>query len=272
MYFYRLQGGEIMSSRRIKAILLHAWYHLNHSVETWIDLFWFSLINIFVFGLITIYFVQEGNTQQVAYILQGLILWGVIYTGQYSITVGALWEIWSKSFSSLFISPLTLDEFVIGHMLGGLFKSIAVFLITAGVSLALYNYSIFQLGWILILFYFELLIFAWSAGIFILSLILRFGTNIQSLAWGLVFLVQPISAVFFPVDVLPQQIRWLSYAFPVTYIFEAARSKISTGLINWQYIAYATLLNIVFFFLCYLLMKKMMQRGRETGSFARMEN
>jgi ABC-2 type transport system permease protein len=261
-----------MNPGRIKAVMLHSWYHLNHSVETWVDLFWFSLINVFVFGLITMYFIQGGGGQQVNYMLLGLILWGVLYVGQYSITVGALWEIWSRSFTTLFISPLTLGEFIVGHMLGGVMKSLAVFLVTAVASSVLYDFSIFGLGWFLIILVIELLIFSWSSGIFILALILRFGTTIQSLAWGLIFLVQPLSAVFFPVEVLPSSIRWISFGLPVTYVFEAARDKLTHGFINWPFILVATVLNAVFLAASIWFVQSMLARGKKTGSFARMEN
>lgn len=260
-----------MNPGRIKAVLLHAWYHLNHSVETWVDLFWFTLINIFVFGLITLYFF-EGGSVQAGYMLMGLILWGVLYIGQYSITVAALWEIWSKSFTTLFISPLTLGEFIFGHMIGGVLKSLAVFFLTAAVTILLYDFSIFSLGWILIILIAELLVFSWSSGIFLLALIIRFGTTIQSLAWGFIYLIQPLSAVFFPVEVLPASVRWISWGIPVTYVFEAAREKLSLGTVNWQFLLLSTILNLFYLLLSLWFIFRMLERGKKTGSFARMEN
>lgn len=260
-----------MSWGRIKAVMLHSWYHLNHSVETWVDLFWFSLINIFVFGLITLYFLQ-GDSLMSGYMLMGLILWGALYVGQYSITVGALWEIWSRSFTSLFISPLSMGEFILGHMIGGLLKSVSVLLFTGVISIIFYDFSIFSLGWFLIIIVIELMIFAWASGIFILALIMRFGTTIQPLAWGLIFLVQPLSAVFFPVEVLPSSVRWISFALPVTYVFEAARDKLAYGFINWPFIFIATVLNMFFFLASIWFVQNMLDRGKKTGSFARMEN
>jgi ABC-2 type transport system permease protein len=260
-----------MNPGRIRAVLLHSWYHLNHSVETWVDLFWFSLINVFVFGLITVYFLQ-GDSLMSGYMFMGLILWEVLYVGQYSITVGALWEIWSKSFTSLFITPLTLGEFIFGHMIGGLLKSVAVLLFTGIISIIFYDFSIFSLGWILIIIIIELLIFAWTSGIFILAIIIRFGTTIQPLAWGLIFLFQPLSAVFFPVEVLPSSIRWISFALPVTYVFETARDKLAYGTINWQFILIATVLNILYFLASIWFVQSMLSWGKKTGSFARMEN
>jgi ABC-2 type transport system permease protein len=271
MYSFLLQKVNTMNLNRINTIVLHSWFHLSHSVETWIDLFWFSFVNVLVFGLITNYISQSAGTGQGDVLLIGLILWGVIIVSQYSITVGALWEIWSRSFSSLFITPLTMIEFIVGHMLGGLYKSVMVFLFTALLTLILYNFSIFSLGAILIIYFLELLIFGWTAGIFILGLIFRFGTNIQSFAWGLIFIVQPLAAVFYPLSVLPPVVRNISKIFPVTYVFESARIQHLTGVIDWNMILIATTLNILFFFSSFWFMQHNLKRGKMNGSFARME-
>lgn len=260
-----------MDSKRVKTIILHSWYHLNHAMETWIDLFWFSTIQIIVFGLISIYLIGSGNTEQANHLLMGLVLWEVLLVGQYSVALGALWEIWSKSFSTMFITPLTLAEYLTGEMISGLIKAVAVFALTAILAYFLYGFSIFLLGFALIIFFVEIITFAWSAGMFIVGLIFRFGTNIQSLSWGLIFILQPLAAVFYPISVLPTYIRWISYIFPVTYIFEAARERLSTGNVNWNYLMIATVLNIVYFAASYLFVKKMLANAKKTGAFARME-
>lgn len=262
---------KAMKLTRIKAVVLHSWYHLNHAMETWIDLFWFSTLQVVVFGFMTQYLQGSSQGSEGNFVILGLLLWNIIYIGEYSIAVGALWEIWSRSFSSLFVTPLTLSEFVFGNMIAGIFKSLLVLVITALMSMLIFDFSILSLGYLLIIIYLELIVFSWTAGMFILSLILRFGTNIQSLAWGLIFILQPIGAVFYPVDALPESIRWISFIFPTTYIFEVARDYLQFNNINWNYIFSASILNIIFFVLSYFVMEKMHSRGKKTGAFARMD-
>ena len=261
-----------MNWQRIRAIILHSWYHLNHSMETWIDLFWFSFINILVFGMVAVYSTQGGRRENADVVILGLILWNVVYAGQSSVTMSVLWEIWSKSLSSLFISPLTIEEFLVAQMIGGVVKAATIFFITAIVGIIFYHFSIFTLGFMLVIYFVELLVFAWASGIFILGLIFRFGTDIQSLAWGLIYLAQPLGAVFYPVTLLPEPFRHLAYALPVTYVFEAARSQLFYGTVETNLLLYATVLNIGYFIVCYWFMKKMLAWGMESGAFARMEN
>src|SRR3989344_8755611 len=99
---------------RIRTISLHSWYHLTHSRETLVDLFYGPIMQIFVFGFIATYFAQSG-TSQATIIILGFIFWTVVAISQYSISLGMMWEVWSKSFSTLFITPLSMGEFVAGH-------------------------------------------------------------------------------------------------------------------------------------------------------------
>ncbi len=259
-----------MNPNRVKTVMLHTWYHLNHALEAWVDLVWFPIIQFLVFGLIAS-FLTEGGIESQALIM-GYMFWIIIEVGNYSIAIGTLWEVWSHSLSSLFITPLTLEEFVGGQMLSGAIKAIAIFTVTAGLGFLLYGFNIYSFGWILILYFINFLIFSWTTGMFILGLILRHGTSIQSLAWGLIFVVQPIAAAFFPLDVLPAAVQWLSYVFPVTYVFEAARQQMVFGTINLYYLLLGLGMNIVFFWVSYLFMKRMFAKSKERGSFVRMEH
>ena len=100
---------------------------------------------------------------------------------------------------------------------------------------------------LVILFFINLTLFAWSVGIFILAFIFRYGTRIQALAWGLVFLFQPLTAAFFPVSVLPPPLQTIAYFFPPTFVFEAARAGLTDPTINWHMTGIAFGENIVYF-------------------------
>ncbi len=157
-------------------------------------------------------------------------------------------------------------------MLSGEIKATATFLVTSLLGFVFYKLNIFSFGIVLLLYILNCLLFAWAAGMFILGLIIRYGTGIQSLAWGLIFLVQPIAAVFFPLEVLPDAIRLISPVFPVTYVFEAAREQLFSGTTNFQHLLLAFVMNFVFIAASYLFMQMMFSVSKRRGSFVRMEN
>lgn len=121
------------------------------------------------------------------------------------------------------------------------------------------------------LYFIECLVFSWATGLMVLSLIFRYSTQVQSLSWALIFLVQPFGAVFYPITVLPESVRWISFGLPVTYVFETIRAQIQRGSIDWQALQYATGLNIVWFVLGWVIFTRTYAASKKNGSFARLE-
>lgn len=261
-----------MSWPRIQIILLHTWYHFWHSFEIWVDLFLNATVQMVVYVFIALYLSGGGNSQEGTFLLAGVILWNVIWVGQYAIALGALWEIWSKSFSNLFITPLTLEEFLVGQMISGVIKSIASLAVTGSIGFFIYNFSLLSLGWMLPIYFIQLSVFAWSVGFFVLALIFRFGLSIQAFSWMLVFLLQPLIAVFYPVSVLPPLIQPLAYLFPATHIFEAVRGHLAHGVVSYNLLINATILNAIYITVSFLFLKFIYKWAKKSGTFARMEN
>src|SRR5262249_27625120 len=75
-------------------------------------------------------------------------------------------------------------------------------------------------------FFANLLLTAWSVGTIVSGLILRNGMGAENLAWTLMFLIMPVTAVFYPVAVLPPFIRPIAWARPPTYVFEVLRADL----------------------------------------------
>jgi ABC-2 type transport system permease protein len=184
--------------------------------------------------------------------------------------VGALWEIWAKSFSPLFISPLTISEFIAGQMIFSLMKEVVLITAVSLVSYSIFGFSILSLGPVVVLYIALLMMFGWAFGCFILGLVLKFGTRIQSLSWGLVYAIQPFIGLYYPVEIFPPFVRYISYALPPTYVYKAMRANLIGTPADGQLMT-AFMLNIVYFIVGYIFMNAMWQRARHSGSLARME-
>ena len=259
------------SWNRIVAILRHSWYHGRRSPETWVDLFWMTTIQFLIFGFISKVFVSSAP-ELGALLLIGFLLWEITRISQYCITVSILWEIWSKALNTLFVSPLTMWEWIAAQTIGAFVKTLFVIGTLGVVSSAFFHVSIFQLGGMLAVYFALLFLFGISMGMLLTALLLRFNTEIQSVAWGLIYLLQPISAVFYPVEALPQQIRWVAYLSPITYVMQTAQKQLSTGEIDWPKLGISFVLNILCGILSWMFLQSMFRYGRKTGSFARLGN
>lgn len=261
-----------MSTDRIKAILLSEFFITKRSLEVIMDLFFFSLMATIVFGFVSVFLASSIDSTAAHYLFLGIILMEVIRVTQYSISVSALWEVWSRNLSNVFITPLSLKEYLFALFLSGAAKSLLTFTAISLISTLIFKFNIFSAGFHnLALYFVNLTIFSWSIGLFILGFIFRFGTRIQALAWGLIFLVQPLTAAFFPVNILPSPLQVIAYSLPPTYIFEAARGNLENPSVNWNLIGMAAALNIFYFALALWFFNIMFKKSKQTGQFAKLE-
>jgi ABC-2 type transport system permease protein len=262
----------LISLERIWAVLLQEVYITSRSVEVLVDLPFWSLITVVVFGFVTKFLSTVMDPTLAQYIYMGTLLYEIIRITQYSMSLGALWNVWSRNFNNMFITPLSMQEYVVAQMLSALFKAVVLFTLIAIIAALLFGFNIFQIGIAnLTLLSLNLVFFAYSLGLAVLAIIFRLGTRIQALAWGLVMIFQPLCAAFYPLRILPPALQTVALFFPPTYVFEAARNGLSSPEIEWAAIGVAAAENVVYFALSVWFFSYMYRRSRETGQFARNE-
>jgi ABC-2 type transport system permease protein len=86
----------------------------------------------------------------------------------------------------------------------------------------------------------------WGLGLAVCGMILRHGMGAESLAWLGVFILAPVSAVYYPVTVLPYWLQYVSWLLPSTYVFEGMRAVMFDGVFRADYLLRAALLDAVF--------------------------
>ncbi len=116
----------------------------------------------------------------------------------------------------------------------------------AVLAIALFDFSIFEIGLPLIAFFVNLIALGWSLGLLVSGLVLRFGQGAEGLAWALVFLIQPVSGVYYPIAVLPDWLQPIALALPSAHVFEGMRALLVEGVFDADLLINATLLNCVF--------------------------
>jgi len=132
-------------------------------------------------------------------------------------------------------------------------------------AIPLYSFSIFQMGLSLMFFFVSLLITGWILGIFIIAAIIRFGVSAESLAWGAIFTLAPLSAVYYPVQTLPEWIRWLSLSFPQTYVFEGMREVLFHDIFRYDYFLKSIILNIIYALIAVVVFLVSFEGARKRG-------
>lgn len=243
--------------------------------RTWyraFDLFYWTAIQIFLWGFITLWFKESifvGEVNLVLVLLGALVFWELFYRAQQGVVIPFLEDVWARNLVNIFSSPISLREFIAGHLLLSLgkgFLSIALALVLAW---ALYALRIWELGFYFIPFFVNIFVFGWALGIATIGLIIRFGPSLEMLAWSIPTLLQPFSAVFYPVSILPLFLQKIALLLPTTYLFEGMRAVLLQGVFPWQHVMWATALNIVYFVLALLFFAWMFSRARKKGTLSR---
>jgi ABC-2 type transport system permease protein len=273
-----LRAGSLAGARgdlsleRIAAVLLQEAYITARSVEVMVDLPLWSLMTVVLFGFVTRFLSTLMDPTAAQYLYLGTLMWEIIRIAQYSMSLCVLWNVWSHNFSNMFIAPLSMTEYVIAQMLSAAAKATLLFLLVALIAAYGFGFDIFRMGPAnLALLFLNLLCFAYSIGLLILGIIFRLGTRIQALAWGLVWIFQPLTAAYYPLSVLPPPLQAVARLFPPTYVFEAARASLVTSEIHWQEIGMAAAENALYLVLAVIFFNYMYRRSRQTGQFARNE-
>jgi ABC-2 type transport system permease protein len=237
-----------MSLGRVLALLSRHMYLYKRSFARLLEIFYWPFLDLVVWGFITIYLKEVGTSLHgaVTFFLGALILWDVLFRAQQGIAVSFLEEMWARNLMNLFASPLTVGEYLLATMTMSVMKVMAVGSLMMLFAWAFYSYNIFQMGVSLLPFVLNLVISGWIIGVLTTSIIMRFGQQAEVLAWGMVFLFQPISCVFYPMEVLPELLQAVAWWVPPAHIFEGMRGVLATGTLPVSHLLWATGLNAAF--------------------------
>src|SRR5574341_2080853 len=237
-----------MKLHRITALISRHLYLYRRSLPRLMEIFYWPFLDLVVWGFISVYLMRaQGQLPGiVTFLLGALILWDVLFRAQQGITISFLEEIWSRNLMNLFASPLKVSEFLAATMAMSVMKVMAVSIVMVAAALAFYSYNVFMIGVSLIPFVLNLIITGWAIGVLTTALIMRFGQEAEVLAWGMVFLFQPVSCVFYPMDILPAWLRPVAQANPAAHIFEGMRGALTDGAIPLVHLAWATGLNLFY--------------------------
>lgn len=238
-----------MALQRIWALMSRHFYVIRRNPMRVAELVYWPLLDLLVWGFLSMYLSKFGTGLGVnflAFFLGALILWDLLFRAQQGVSIAYLEEVWSRNLLNLFVSPLSVGEFLTATMLISLSKLAISTVFMAILAALFYGFNLLILGWNLVPFVVALLLMGWALGIFTTGLVLRFGQGAESLAWVLAFLFQPLSAVFYPVSVLPPFLQPVALSLPSTHVFEGMRAVIKTGVLPMHHLVWAIGLDVVY--------------------------
>jgi ABC-2 type transport system permease protein len=237
----------LSASGRIGALMRRHYYLYRGSWPRIIELGYWPLMQIFLWGFISEFFQQHSSllAQAGGLLLAGVLLWDVMFRGQLGVSVSFLEELWARNLGQMFVSPLRPSELAVALMAVSFVRTLVGLLPAALAAWLLYAFAITDIGPGLIAFFFLLLTFSWAVGLAVCAMLMRFGLGAESLAWVTVFALAPVSAVYYPVAILPDWLQGFALALPSAHVFEGMRAVMLEGRFDWGHFAWALALNIV---------------------------
>lgn len=256
-----------MKLNRIFAIILRNLYTFKRNYDRIFDAFWWPTMELVIWGITGAYLIRlSPDFSNILFILvAGLTFWFVVGRSQYEISVTLLEEIWSRNLINIFVSPIKFSEWVSSIIIIGIIKASISFIWAIIVAFILYKVSLFVFGFFLVPFIFLLLMTGWWVAFLITGIILRYGSRVQSLAWTLIYILAPLSAIYYPLSTLPEYVQKISYLLPTTYVFAGIREVITEGQLDQTLLIKSFVLNCLYLILSLWYLKRSFNLLRKKG-------
>jgi len=257
---------------RMRAIARRHAYVLVRSPHRLFDVTLWPLVDVVLFGSLAAFVgtsSASGTAKASGYLLAGIVLWHVIYQSQIALSTGFLEEAWTRNLLNLMVTPVREVEYVAGVALFGMVKLVMGVGVMVIGALAFFSFHAWKLGWGLVPIAITLLVVGWAISLFVIGLVLRFGTGAEALAWGVMFVLLPLSGVFYPTDALPTVMQPIALALPTTHAFAALRGLVDGTGLDWAQVALAAIGSVVMVVLACWYLVHMLTQFRRRGYITR---
>jgi len=241
-------NDALLSAERIGALVLRHLYLLRGSWPRILELMYWPTVQMILWGFITLFLVTNSSwvAQASGILLTSVLLWDVLFRSQLGVSLVFMEEMWSRNLGHLFVSPLRPLELVGALLIMSLVRTLIGVGGAALIAIPLFHYSIFSLGLPLLAFFANLLIMGWAIGLLVSGIVLRYGLGAEGMAWFLVFALQPISGVYYPIKILPVWLQHVAFFLPSSHVFEGMRAVLFEQTFRVDLLLNALILNVVY--------------------------
>jgi ABC-2 type transport system permease protein len=264
----RAYAARGLPARRIGAMVLRYWYLLRSSWPRMLELIYWPAVQMFMWGFLQLYISSNAGffARAGATFIGAVLLWDILFRGQLGFSVSFLEEMWARNMGNLMISPLRPVEFIAALMIMSLIRLAIGMGPVSLLAIAFFGFNLYGLGFALAAFFVNLILTSWSIGILVSGLVLRNGMGAESLAWTFMFVMLPLTCVYYPVSVLPAFMQPIAWALPPTYVFEGMRALLIEHTFRLDLMLEALALNAVLFVAMSASFVALLASARRNGS------
>ena len=263
----------LFSSYRIKAMILRYWFLLRGSWPRVVELIYWPVVQMILWGFIS-HFMATNSTwvaQSIGLFLGAVLLWDIFFRSQLGVSLCFLEEIWSHNLGHLLITPLRWYEWVLSLFMVSFLRTLISNMPAVLLAIVLFNYSLFELGWSLSVLILNLIMVGWWLGLLMISMVLRYGLGAEGMVWIAVFLLAPISCVYYPVSALPEWLQVIAWMLPIAYIFETMRGILFDHGVRIDLLLVAFVLNVAYLSISIIVFTSILHTARKRGTLFQKE-
>ncbi|HVG50247.1 MAG TPA: ABC transporter permease [Xanthobacteraceae bacterium] len=234
---------------RVFAMVRRYWYLLRSSWPRVLDLIYWPTVQMCMWGLLQTYIGQQsgGLARAGQTFLGAVMLWDMLFRGQLGFSLSFLEEMYSRNLSNLMISPLRPSEFLASLIIMSIIRLAIGMVPVTILAILFFGFNLWQLGFALAAFFVNLMLTGWAVGIFVSGLLLRNGLGAENMAWSIMFLLLPLTCVYYPVAILPDWLQTIAWMLPPTYVFEGLRALLVDQVFRADLMVQALAINAVLF-------------------------
>ena len=262
------RAGVAFSPQRIFAMVLRYWYLLRSSWPRVLELIYWPAVQMLTWGFLQLYvsenagfFAKAGGT-----FIGAVLLWDILFRGQLGFSISFLEEMWARNMGNLMMSPLRPVEFIAALMIMSLVRLAIGMVPVTLLAIGFFGFNLYSLGFALAAFFMNLILTSWAVGIFVSGIVLRNGMGAEGMAWTIMFLLLPLTCVYYPVSVLPGWLQAIAWLLPPTYVFEGMRALLIDHVFRADLMVWALALNVVYFIAAIIAFLALLKSAREVGS------
>ncbi len=260
-----------MNLRTIRALVLKYGFICSRNTFRAMDVFFWPLMDLLVWGFLTSYLLKVSNAvpTMITFLIGAVIMWNILYRAQQVISVSFLDDVWNRNLLNIFAGPVRLSEYIAATYLMGFVQAIIVLVLLSSAAALFYSFNLFDMGLMFAAFFVNLLLMGWAMGMLTTGVIVRYGPPAEALAWAVPFLIQPVSAVFYPVSVLPPFLQVVARFIPSSYVFEGMRDILGHKSCDPNGLVIAFSLNIVYMVIAAIIFRYFFEEARMKGLLAK---
>ena len=264
--------GVAASLRRVRGVLRRHGYLITKSWTRVVSMMYYPTVTMVIWAFLTLSLAPTNNFLKDApgFFIGAVLLWDVLFRGQLGVSLTFIEELYARNLGNLFVSPLTLPEFIAGQLTMSVLRALIGVGGACVFAFVLFRFSIFSLGFPLIAFFVNLLVFGWAIGLAMSGMILRLGLGAEELAWAAIYVVAPVSGVYYPIAVLPAWMHAIAWGIPSSHVFEGMRSVLLQGAFRWDHLWAAAALNLVYLAIGATIFAWAMRDARNRGALLQM--